>query len=104
MGFKENLRDELFYKGISIKELSILTGISQGSLSNYLKEKSSIPSADIAVKIATALNTSVEYLVTKKEHTPLSLSTEEIVFIEKFRKLSARDKIIIEKTIELMLH
>lgn len=103
MGFKENLRDEIFYKGISIKELSILTGISQGSLSNYLKEKSSIPSADIAVKIAAALNTSVEYLVTKKENTVQSFSTKEIVFIEKFRKLSERDKIIIEKTIELML-
>ncbi len=64
MGFRENLRDLIEYKDLTLKELSFMTGIPKGSLSNYLKENCSIPAADIAVKIADALNVSVEYLVT----------------------------------------
>lgn len=67
MGFKENLRDEISYQGLMIKEVAEKAGIKAGSLSNYLKENSSVPSADVAVKIAKALNVSVEYLVTGKE-------------------------------------
>lgn len=67
MGFKENLRDEISYQGLMIKEVADKAGIKAGSLSNYLKENSSIPAADVAVKIAKALNVSVEYLVTGKE-------------------------------------
>ena len=79
MGFKENLRDEISYQGLLIKELAAKAGLNAGSISNYLKENSSIPSADIAVKIADALNVSVEYLVTGKKirikmrkHIPLT--------------------------------
>lgn len=67
MGFKENLRDEISYQGLMVKEVADKAGIKAGSLSNYLKENSSIPAADVAVKIAKALNVSVEYLVTGKE-------------------------------------
>lgn len=68
MGFKENLRDEISYQGLMIKELAARAGLNAGSVSNYLKENSSIPSADVAVKIASALNVSVEYLVNGKSH------------------------------------
>lgn len=65
--FKENLRNELDYQGLTVKELSAKTGIIKGTLDNYLGVRASIPPADIAVKIAKALNVSVEYLVTGKE-------------------------------------
>ena len=68
MGFKENLRDEISYQGLMIKELAARAGLNAGSVSNYLKENSSIPSADVAVKLASALNVSVEYLVNGKSH------------------------------------
>lgn len=64
MGFRENLKEIMDYKDLTLKELSFMTGIPKGSLSNYLKENCSIPSADIAVQIASALNVSVEYLIT----------------------------------------
>lgn len=64
MSFKDNLREELNFQGFMIKDLAEKTGINQASLSNYLRENSSIPSADVAVKIAQALNVTVEYLVT----------------------------------------
>lgn len=70
MTFKENLKDEMEYQGLSLKELAFKSGISKGSLSNYLKENCSIPAADIAVKIAAALNVSVEYLVNGTSDNP----------------------------------
>lgn len=63
MSFRDTLKSELTYQGILVKELSLKTGISKRTLDNYLREKASTPPADIAVKIATALNVSVEYLV-----------------------------------------
>ncbi|MBO5117245.1 MAG: helix-turn-helix transcriptional regulator, partial [Treponema sp.] len=54
MGFKENLREELSYQGLLIKELASKANLNQRSLSNYLRENSSIPAADVAVKIAKA--------------------------------------------------
>jgi len=65
--FKENLRAELDYSGLTVKELSAKTGIPKGTLDCYLGVRASIPPADIAVKIAEALNVSVEYLVTGRE-------------------------------------
>ncbi len=71
--FRENLRSELDFQGLTVKELSAKTGIIKGTLDNYLSTRASIPPADLAVKIAQALNVSVEYLITgKKEKSKLS--------------------------------
>ena len=67
MSFRENLKSELSFRGILVKELSLKTGINKRTLDNYLREKGNIPPADIAVKIADALNVSVEFLVTGTE-------------------------------------
>ena len=66
MGFRENLKSELSFRGILVKELSLKTGINKRTLDNYLREKGNVPSVDIAVKIADALNVSVEFLVKGK--------------------------------------
>ncbi|WP_461246719.1 helix-turn-helix domain-containing protein [Treponema sp. R6D11] len=65
--FKTNLRAELDYLGLTVKELSEKTGIAKGTLDCYLGVRASMPPADIAVKIANALGVTVEYLVTGKE-------------------------------------
>jgi len=65
--FKTNLREELDYLGLTVKELSEKTGIAKGTLDCYLGVRASMPPADIAVKIANALGVTVEYLVTGKE-------------------------------------
>ena len=65
--FKKNLRSELDYLGITVKELSAKTGIAKGTLDCYLGARASMPPADIAVKIAKALDVSVEYLVSGEE-------------------------------------
>ena len=61
--FRENLREELDFQGISIKELSSQTGIPRRSIDNYLSPRESMPPADYACRIARVLNTSVEKLV-----------------------------------------
>lgn len=66
MGFKENLKSELEYKGMMVKELAFRTGINRQSLDNYLSTHNTTPNAEVAVKIARALDTTVEYLITGK--------------------------------------
>jgi transcriptional regulator with XRE-family HTH domain len=61
--FKANLRAELNYLGLTVKELSAKTGIAKGTLDCYLGVRASMPPADIATKIANALGVTVEYLV-----------------------------------------
>lgn len=61
--FRENLREELDFRGISIKELSIKTDIPRRSIDNYLNSRESMPPADYACRIAKVLNTTVENLV-----------------------------------------
>jgi len=68
MGFKENLKTELEFQDMQVKELSEITGISRHTLGNYLSIRERIPTADVAVKIAKALGVSVEYLVTGEEN------------------------------------
>lgn len=64
--FKQTLRSEMEFQNIKVKELAAKTGISPRTLEGYLGSRSSIPPADVAVKIASTLNVSVEYLVTGK--------------------------------------
>jgi transcriptional regulator with XRE-family HTH domain len=65
--FKENLRSELDYLGLTVKELSAKTSIAQGTLNTYLGVRASMPPADIATRIANTLGVTVEYLVTGEE-------------------------------------
>jgi len=65
--FKANLRSELDYQDLTVKELSARTGIAKGTLNCYLGARTSMPPADSAVIIANALGVTVEYLVTGKE-------------------------------------
>ncbi|GHV19844.1 transcriptional regulator [Spirochaetia bacterium] len=65
--FKANLRNELDYQNLTVKELSTRTSISKNTLDCYLGIRETMPPADVAVKIADALGVTVEYLVTGRE-------------------------------------
>jgi len=47
-----------------VKELAALTGLKKHTIDNYLSIRGRMPAADAAVRIASALGVSVEYLVT----------------------------------------
>jgi transcriptional regulator with XRE-family HTH domain len=67
MGFRENLKAELSYADMKVKELAALSGVKKQTIDSYLRETKSTPSVDAAVSIARALGVSVEYLVTGGE-------------------------------------
>ncbi len=102
--FKENLRSELDYQDITIKELSAMTNIPYRSIENYLSARESIPPADYAVQIARALKTTVEELVFGKSKTQTKKSESEAQKIQRlFSKLPKADQNFFIKLMEGVL-
>ena len=64
MSFRENLKQELLYSGMTKKEIAAISGVNKRAIDTYVRTNSSMPPADAAVKIAKALGVTVEYLVT----------------------------------------
>jgi transcriptional regulator with XRE-family HTH domain len=94
MGFKENLKAELAYKNILVKELATRSGISRRTIDNYLREDSSVPSADAAVRIARVLGVSVEYLITgnvEHQQNSMPLFQDLRVVLINLESLNKRD-------------
>jgi len=82
--FKENLRNELDFQDITVKELSAGTKIPVATLDCYLRTQSVEPSAENAVKIARVLKVSVESLVSgndtdEKPQYNLSREARELI-------------------------
>lgn len=95
MGFKENLKAELSGQDILVKELAARTGISKRTLDNYLRDKSSSPTAENAVRIAQALGVTVEYLITGTPQEAGSMeqpSGDLRILIRKLKNLSAPER------------
>ena len=63
MNFREILREELDYQGLTVKELAKKSAVAKGAIDSYLGKQASMPPADTAVKIAGVLGVTVEYLV-----------------------------------------
>ena len=80
MGFKENLKTELSYSGMLVKELAAQAGVKKHTIDTYLSTRGRMPAADVAVRIAGVLGVSVEYLVTGSERagkrSPVHFSPE----------------------------
>ena len=98
MGFRENLKSQLEYSGMLVKELAARSGVKKKTLDSYLGNRGYIPSVEAAVSIAKALGVSVEFLVTGKDRgeRPLSslpLDLQEIVLVS--GQLTAKDRFII---------
>ena len=71
MDFWKRVEEELEFQGKSKKELAILTDIKEQTLHKAF-ERGSTPSAETALKIAKALNVSIEFLITGKEPSEAS--------------------------------
>jgi transcriptional regulator with XRE-family HTH domain len=76
MGFNENLKGELEYNGMPVKELAHKTGIPKQTIDKYLLSNGSMPPADKAVAIARVLGVSVEYLVTGRKTPNINKQNE----------------------------
>jgi transcriptional regulator with XRE-family HTH domain len=96
MGFRENLKSQLQYSDMLVKELAARSGVKKKTLDSYLGTRSYTPSAEAAVSIARALGVSVEYLVTGREggkDRPLSSLPQDIQnIVRALECLNARDR------------
>ncbi len=101
MGFRENLKDELTYQDIKVKELADMTGISKHTLDHYLAANGSQPQAELAVKIAKALNVSVEELICgKNPEKPASRDYESLLL--ELKKLSENDFLFVKRLVHIL--
>lgn len=111
--FKDNLKAQIEYKGMIIKELAAKAGISKRTIDTYVDSRAVIPNAEIAVRLAKALDTTVEYLVTGNENdenlnpSDHAAIDSELYFkyhklISKIDKLNSRDKKLLNTLIEAM--
>jgi transcriptional regulator with XRE-family HTH domain len=66
--FSQRLQSEIEYVGLTRKEFAAKAGIKKRALDAYLGAQQSMPPADIAIKIASTLGVSVEYLVSGREY------------------------------------
>lgn len=104
MGFRENLKDELKYQDIRVKELADKTGISKRAIDHYLAERHTEPTAETAVKIAKELGVTVEYLVTgKNSEIPDNIKPEVISLIRDINHLSEKDIDFIKEMVKRLI-
>lgn len=103
MNFKERLREEIEYKGLSVKELANLVNISYSTMLSYIDARGTLPNVETAVKIASVLGVTVEYLVngsvssnpknsSSDSETFQPLERMEKDFLKIYTKLSTRDQ------------
>jgi transcriptional regulator with XRE-family HTH domain len=101
MEFRDNLKQELNFSGMLVKELAAASGVPKRALDTYLLcENASMPPADTAVKIARALGVSVEYLVTGKE---TALPTDVRHIVKNLLRLGEKDRKVAASLVNALL-
>lgn len=101
MEFRERLRDEMEYQGLSANDLAELTNISKRTIDNYLKNNPQEPGVYNAQKIAKALKVSVEYLVTGIEYkNTITVTGDKLELLTSFDKLPEDDQKLIKKLVK----
>lgn len=101
MNFRERLREQIEFCGLLDKEVAAKAGITKRAIDSYVGSEACMPSAEVAVKLAKVLNTTVEYLVTGENPDNSSDSNSFLQelqnpqtrkLIKNYKKLSERDK------------
>jgi transcriptional regulator with XRE-family HTH domain len=96
----ERIDKALEVKKASRKDLYISLGLAFNTLSNWDK-RGTIPSADIALKIANYLGISVQWLITGKDDQGLTL--EERNLLVKYRSLDGRGRYEVDALLDAKL-
>lgn len=100
--FADRLREESEYLGLSRKELAYNADIKLRALAMYLGTQGSMPPADVAVRLAKALNVTVEYLITGENKPERILTSPFKSNIElDLERCSPKTRQFLEKTIHL---
>lgn len=101
MNFVERIEEKLIEKNLKRIALCEEIGITNQSISDW-KKRGTIPAADICLKIAEYLGTSVEYLVTGKEKnlSSVELTQEEEEVLDVWEDLNDFQKNTIKTLLE----
>ncbi len=83
------------------KEIAAEAGITKSTMDSYVGSQGSMPSADIAVRLAHALGVSVEYLVTG-EGTETTISRKEQHIISCLKKIPEYERNALVQYIEAL--
>jgi transcriptional regulator with XRE-family HTH domain len=104
--FRQNLRDELAYQDVTVKELAAKSGVAKAALDCYVGKQASVPPATTAVKIARALGVSVEFLVSgqKSRHEESAVSSRPRVraILQIFNDLDEENQNIMVEIAQLL--
>ncbi|MDR1506362.1 MAG: helix-turn-helix domain-containing protein [Treponema sp.] len=99
MGFRENLKSQLQFSNMLVKELAARSGVKKKTIDSYLGAHGYTPSVEAALKIAQALGVSVEYLVTGREiekQRPLSSLPQDVQeIVRAAERLPGKDRQIV---------
>jgi len=102
MGFRENLKQELNFNNMLVKELAAAAGVHKRAIDTYLlSEKASMPPADVAVRIAQTLGVSVEYLVTGSQ-TSLPQDIRKIIRL--LLQLDPKDRRVVSVLVSALIN
>lgn len=101
MDFRTRLREEIEFSGMIDKEVAAKAEISKRAIDSYVGSQGCIPAADVAVRLAKVLNTTVEYLVTGSNSTN-NLNNDKTInnIISKLKHFSEKDISIVENVVE----
>lgn len=102
MDFKSRLKEEMEYAGIQHKELAVKAGIKPRALLTYVASSPSMPSADVAVRLARALGVTVEYLVTGEKSRDGFSSLEEKKLVQNYARLSPTEKNAVQSLVQIL--
>ena len=101
MAFREILRDEMAYQGLSTRELAEKSGVGKRTLDNYLMSDPQEPSVTNAHKIALALGVSIEYLLTGEEYkTSVPITGDVLKLVQEFSDLESEQQVLFLKMME----
>ena len=105
--FRQILREELDYQGLTVKELAAKSNVAKGAIDSYLGKQASIPPADKAAKIANALGVTVEYLLNgqdcnKESTTSFFSSPRKRTLLKIFDDLSPEDQLLALDLVKLL--
>lgn len=99
--FSDRLREEIDYLGLTRKELAYKANIKIRALDMYIGSQGSMPPADVAVRLAKALNVTVEYLVTGEKIKSDTICFESSQIQKDLNKISVPTRQFLEKAIHL---
>lgn len=101
MSFGKRLNQILLERDMSPAALSKMLGWNTGVISQYLNKPDRDPRLSTAIKIADALDVSLDYLAGRKESKGVRMSRDESMLLDNYRIAPPSGKASIERIARL---